>query len=165
MMKKHIAFLVVVVMLLLVACHQEPENGLEDTSATTLPTSQTQETTEDLSDAERQAITDSWNEQKQGKFGTWYRQPNENGVYGTYRVRYYGKCSGYIILFRRPVGYLEIPETKMIAGVEFYDTKPFQLWAYRDSKFISLEDAYEEGIFSDEDISLIADWNKQKEGN
>ena len=83
----------------------------------------------------------------------------------------FGEFDGWIVFFMPTV--MEMIETKEIAGYEFSYSNLFNLTCYRDGVLCSLEEAYENGLVSAEDIGKAAEnygtiqryWRLQREMN
>lgn len=67
--------------------------------------------------------------------------------------RYYGEYNGCYVFFRS--GIADATETKLIAGCYFYHTKLFNLYAYKDGVFYSLEEAYEKGLITQKQVKKV----------
>ena len=72
-----------------------------------------------------------------------------------YGVRYYGDFNGYTIIFRYYTSMITSDGLRVIAGYEFRHPEQFQIYAYKDGEFHALEDAYQNGWLTDEQIEEI----------
>lgn len=75
------------------------------------------------------------------------------------KVRYYGTYNGYDILFSEGMtsGFMTIS----VAGSYFGYHSGFQLYVHKDGVRIPLEEAYEQGLISKEDIAQACAYHKQ----
>jgi len=91
------------------------------------------------------------------ELGLW---ADEIGVWYEGRTRYYGTENGYIILFKLENVLLGNETGQTIAGYRFKNGngRILNFYAYKDGKFIELEDAYEQGLISKDMIKTI--WEK-----
>ena len=78
---------------------------------------------------------------------------------------YYGTYNGAIVFFG--AGELAQMWNISVAGVEFEWTSSANIWVYKDGRFYSLEDAYEDGLLTERNIKSISrrhERNKAKHG-
>ena len=141
---------------------ENPTYHTSQPTETTLPEETTVPSDKDiLTDQQRQEISTAWYEKEGCDLGVWYGFPDEFGMYGKYRVRCYGIWRDYIILLHLPEQYLDYSETITIGDSVFQYRHPFDLIAYKDGEFYELEDLYEGGMLTNQDIAEIA---KKHEG-
>ena len=98
-------------------------------------------------------IKTSWYEQH-GETVEWVPERNLFQGIGSY----YGIYKGYVIIFCN--GVLDWEVTVEIGKESFWNGCDFEIYAYKNRSFDSLEQVYEEGYLTDEDISAIADHHR-----
>ena len=80
---------------------------------------------------------------------------------GDHYIRYYGTYNGYIIIFAKSNA-TAIGEMN-IAGKLFLCSNLFHIYAYRDGELYKLQDVYNDGLLSDENIAEIYEIHKRFE--
>ena len=104
----------------------------------------------------KKAIENAWDTKTMGPFPGWYDKEG-NHPYG---LVYYCTISGYTILMRE-TGTSFGPYSEIrIANYEFKSGDIFHLCAYKNGEFMQLEDAYNKGLISQEDILVIFEAHK-----
>ena len=99
-------------------------------------------------------IETAWSKQLDRPFEQWFDSSTFRGV------RYYGEYNGYHILFDDTGIRMMVYGGTTIAGEEFEHSTPFDLYAYKDGVFLTLAEAYEQGLISKEQIALIAECHR-----
>ena len=79
------------------------------------------------------------------------------------RERYYGTYGDCIVIFMP--GFLQANWTETIAGEEFTHSVIFGLKVFYNGEFLTLEQAYEQGLISKEQVSLIAEYHRNVQKN
>ncbi len=103
-----------------------------------------------LDETKKQEILDSYSYDRI----SWYDIDSNNASTGD-GMRCYGVFENCIVLFMSTV--LDVIETKKIAGSEFTHTSSFALYAYHDNCLYSLEEAYDKGLISSDDVKTAAE--------
>ena len=73
---------------------------------------------------------------------------------------YYGTYNGYVIMFCN--GVLDWEVTVKIGKESFWNGCDFEIYAYKNGSFDSLEQVYENGYLGDEDIAKIAAYHNHR---
>lgn len=107
-------------------------------------------TVEQLTAAKMEEIAAAWLANMGHRPG-WYTEGNGQPVDG---LRYYGTYNGYDILFERTQ--LTCVTTKEIGGISFTCPQSFVLYAYSDGVFYDLEEAFDKGLISQENLQEAA---------
>ena len=96
--------------------------------------------------------------EKQDELGfdsdSWWSEDNPLG-----KVRYYGTYNGYDILLSEGMTYGFM--TISVAESYFNYHSGFELYAHKDGTRIPLQEAYEQGLISAEDIAQACTYHKQ----
>lgn len=101
-------------------------------------------------------IEEAWLKEKGHELGIWFGEPNEFGIYGSWRVKYMGNVDGYFVLFYPAEAWLEYAEGLLEVGnVTFNYSRPFELILYKDGDLINIEDAYASGSITAETVDAI----------
>ena len=154
-MKKFMSFLMAVI--LLAGC-QKPSVTVDSVPQTTLKQTEFVLSPEKLSMDKVREIETAWQVTKGYALGPWYYEGN---LYG---VRYYGTFSGYDILFDSVSSFVFDAYTfETIGNEEFYHVTSFLLLTYRNGEFLSLQDAYKQGLISAENIAQLAQIHRKME--
>ena len=99
-----------------------------------------------LSDQMKEEIREAY-AKKLGTPPGWY---DEGEKYG---LRYYGTYNDYTIIFEK--FWLECESRLELANYEIKYSSSFRLWAYQDGEFYDIEDVYNQGLITDEDVKSI----------
>lgn len=75
--------------------------------------------------------------------------------------RHYGTFNGYTVLFVASGGGSDVLSNVKLGKYSILFGAPFRLLAYKDGKFTNLKDAYEQGVFTDEQIKMIYEYHKK----
>lgn len=95
-------------------------------------------------------IENAWYAVMSTELDGWYTEAGDTVTDG---MRYYGTCGGYDVLF---VPTHEDVETSLvIGGVTISEQNTFELYAYKDGQFQDLEDVYQQGLISVEELEGI----------
>ena len=81
-----------------------------------------------------------------------------------YDIKYYGTFGEYIILSDEGNATAAVLYTMDVAGVKFEGRTDFEIYAYKDGTFLTLQEAHEKGILSRGDIVEIASRRRQLVG-
>ena len=119
-----------------------PENLPVSTTATTVPATEEQSQVTDLT-AKLSEIENAWYVTTGVALGAWCETQDEQSVDG---VRYYGDFNGYDIFFR-PNGDDAVTQL-LVDDVQFEHRIGFQIYAYREGNFITLQELYARGGLS-----------------
>lgn len=103
----------------------------------------------------RQEIKEAWSEY-QGKDFTNHIDFNRRYVCG---LRYYGTFSDYVILFENTQ--LTVVSNQEIGDETFACSSSFVIYAYRDGEFRLLEEVFNEGEISPEQLKKIAEIHRE----
>lgn len=86
---------------------------------------------------------------------------NEDGSLNNGGARYYGIYGECVAVFEPTM--LCWVETKHIADSEFTHSSSFVIWIYHDGGFCNIQDAYEQGLLTGEQVELMAEYHKKAE--
>ena len=100
-------------------------------------------------DSRMSEIENAWYTATGTAFGDW-----EDGAAVTEGTRYYGTYNGYDILFRPTHG--EAETHLCVADVSFSHWNTFEIFAYCDGSFATLEDLSASGVLSTTDIRMLS---------
>lgn len=72
----------------------------------------------------------------------------------------------YLSLFERTgfflfYGKLEVELTKQVADSEFTYSSSFVIWIYHDGEFCTIEEAWEQGLLTKEQVALMAEYHEK----
>lgn len=84
---------------------------------------------------------------------------NEDGSLNDGGTRYYGIYGECVAVFQPTM--LCWVETKHIADSEFTYSSSFVIWIYYDGEFCTIEDAWEQGLLSAEQVELMAEYHRK----
>ena len=87
----------------------------------------------------------------------WIKQTGEDKEFTLGTFRYYGTENGYHIIFFTGQVVMPMMSQKTIAGSTFSYNCIFRLYAYRNNRFIDLDEAYKKGLVSKETIAKAAE--------
>ncbi len=104
-----------------------------------------------LTEEKIQEIEQAWLA-SMGELPQWYIDLQGRPAAG---IRYYGTYNGFDILFKGTA--VGADTTKTIGGVSFTYSNSFVLYAYADGVFYELEEAYADGLISQESLKAAAD--------
>lgn len=103
-----------------------------------------------LSAEKMQEIESAWYAATNTELEGWYTEAGDTVIDG---MRYYGTCGGYDVLFV-PTR-VEAETSLAIGGVTITEQNTFELYAYKDGRFLELEDVYHQGLISDQELEDI----------
>ena len=112
----------------------------------------------ELDNEEKAKLEEDWFKLKGEPLEWW---DFENGQYEG--ARYYGTFNGYIIFFvEHPSIGATIDADRGVGDFIFYHSGNFQIYAYKSGEFYTLEEAYRNGLLSDNQIEKIYNihWHK-----
>ena len=69
--------------------------------------------------------------------------------------RYYGTYGDCVAVFQHTM--LSWVETKHVADSEFTHSSSFVIWIYHDGEFCTIEEAWEQGLLTKEQVALMAE--------
>ena len=87
----------------------------------------------------------------------WIQQTGQEKDFTLGTFHYYGTAKGYHIIFFTGQVVMPMMSEKTIADSTFSYNCIFRLYAYRNNRFIDLEEAYEKGLISKEAIAKAAE--------
>ncbi len=101
-------------------------------------------------------IAIAWNKQNMS-FDHFILYDEDTGTKG---VLYLGEYNGYVILFDNYTWEDDVAVSAVVSSITigdytFYYGYPFKLYAYKDGSFSNLNDIYEAGYLTDDDIAAI----------
>lgn len=104
-----------------------------------------------LSADEQQEISDAWLAQK-GIALDW----SAKDICGVMNVRFYGEYNGYAVIFAESWECIcGAMHKQKVADFVFSDSQPFELAVYKNGTLSSLQEAYDNGWLTSDDISCI----------
>jgi hypothetical protein len=89
----------------------------------------------------------------------WYEGESLIGLNPLMRVRYYGEYNGCIVLYRGDTG--SDFEYITVAGERMEYARGSNIWVYKDGEFLSLSQAYDGGLLTELDVSIIAEYHRR----
>lgn len=109
-----------------------------------------------LSAEKKEQIEADWNFREAV---VWFDKSSRNSLHSS--VRYYGSYGGYDILFSNLGLQTDSFESISIAGVTIRFGSSFQMYAYRDGVFYTLQEVYDREEITDSDVETIADMHER----
>ena len=85
---------------------------------------------------------------------------NDRDDSDTHKYRYYGQVADYVVLVNyrtETYNYSDEIINKKIGGHTFYFERGGEIYLYKDGVFETMEEVYERGLISDEDVEAVAD--------
>lgn len=73
--------------------------------------------------------------------------------------RYYGIYGDCVAVFQPTM--LCWVETKQVADSEFTHSSSFVIWIYHDGEFCTIEEAWEQGLLTKEQVALMAEYHEK----
>ncbi|MBP3568098.1 MAG: hypothetical protein J6J44_00500 [Lachnospiraceae bacterium] len=89
----------------------------------------------------------------------YWTKLNEDGSLNDGGARYYGIYGDCIAVFESTM--LCWVETKQVADSEFTHSSSFVIWIYHDGEFCTIEEAWEQGLLTKEQVALMAEYHEK----
>ena len=107
---------------------------------------------------EMQAEVEAVWKEKTGEKLLWCGARLSNGKINA-EDRYYGTFNDCVVVFHIVAPFLTVVGRLEVGGQTLVHGTPFEIWIYSDNTFISIKEAYENGILTDVDISKIIEYH------
>lgn len=91
----------------------------------------------------------------------YWTKLNEDGSLNNGGARYYGIYGECVAVFEHTM--LCWVETKHIADSEFTHSSSFVIWIYHDGEFCTIEEAWEQGLLTKEQVEQMAEYHRKTE--
>lgn len=88
---------------------------------------------------------------------SWMQLDSEGNLSGG--SRYYGIYGDCVAVFQPTM--LCWVETKQVADSEFTYSSSFVIWIYHDGEFCTIEEAWEQGLLTKEQVALMAEYHEK----